>query len=124
MTLTIQSLRAVRPTLGWYARAFRREGDKAFGAGQSTGVSMLSLYDPDMEKEATPQMNKDHARSITAKIGVIAAYFHRARCGEPLPPVRRDLSEAAHFLYLMTGKEPSKEASADSRRTANPIPKP
>src|SRR5205823_5141669 len=49
--------------------------------------------------------------SITAKIGVIAAYFHRARCGEPLPTVRRDLSEAAHFLYLMTGKEPSKEAS-------------
>jgi len=76
-----------------------------------TGVSMLSLYDPDMEKEATPQMNKDRARSITAKIGVIAAYFHRARCGEPLPTVRRDLSEAAHFLYLMTGKEPSKEAS-------------
>ena len=76
-----------------------------------TGVSMLGLYDPEMEKEATPQMNKDRARSITAKIGVIAAYFHRARCGEPLPTVRRDLSEAAHFLYLMTGKEPSKEAS-------------
>jgi len=76
-----------------------------------TAVSMLGLYDPDMDKEATPEMNKNRARSITAKIGVIAAYFHRARCGETLPPVRRDLSEAAHFLYLMTGKEPSKEAS-------------
>src|SRR5205085_4605883 len=53
-----------------------------------TGVSMLGLYDPDMDKEVTPQINKNRARSITAKIGVIAAYFHRARCGEPLPPVR------------------------------------
>ena len=76
-----------------------------------TAVSMLGLFDPDMDKEATPEMNKNRARSITAKIGVIAAYFHRARCSETLPPVRPDLSEAAHFLYLMTGKEPSKEAS-------------
>src|SRR5438067_11818240 len=75
-----------------------------------TAVSMLGLYDLGMDKEATLEINKNRARSITAKIGVIAAYFHRARCSEELPPVRRDLSEAAHFLYLMTGKEPSKEA--------------
>jgi citrate synthase len=76
-----------------------------------TAVSMLGLYDPDMDKEATLEINRDRARSITAKIGVIAAYFHRARCRESLPPVRQDLSEAAHFLYLMTGKEAPKEAS-------------
>jgi citrate synthase len=28
-----------------------------------------------------------------------------------LPPVRKDLSEAAHFLYLMTGEEPTPEAT-------------
>ena len=76
-----------------------------------TAVSMLGLYDSEMDKEATLEINKNRARSITAKIGVIAAYFHRARSGEALPPVRQDLSEAAHFLYLMTGEEPSKEAS-------------
>src|SRR5438270_11723546 len=76
-----------------------------------TAVSMLGLFDSDMDKEATLEINKNRARSITAKIGVIAAYFHRARSGEALPPVRQDLSEAAHFLYLMTGEEPSKEAS-------------
>ncbi|HEY5036480.1 MAG TPA: citrate synthase [Chthoniobacterales bacterium] len=76
-----------------------------------TAVSMLGVYDPEMDKTATPEMNKQRARSITAKIGVIAAYFHRAREGKDLPPVREDLGEAAHFLYLMTGEEPSKEAA-------------
>jgi citrate synthase len=76
-----------------------------------TAVSMLGLYDPNIRKEATVEVGKNRARSITAKIGVIAAYFHRARNGQPLPPVREDLSEAAHFLYLMSGEEPTKEAA-------------
>jgi citrate synthase len=76
-----------------------------------TAVSMLGLYDPGIAKEATPEVNRQRARSITAKIGVIAAYFHRARQGKPLPPVRGDLSEAAHFLYLMCDETPSKEAT-------------
>lgn len=76
-----------------------------------TAVSMLGLYDPDIHREATPEINRQRARSITAKIGVIAAYFHRARNNKPLPPVREDLSESAHFLYLMSGEEPTKEAA-------------
>src|SRR4051812_48797844 len=75
-----------------------------------TAISMLGMYDPDALKNMSPETNKERARSITAKIGVIAAYFHRARCGKPLPPVREDLGEAAHFLYLMTGEAPSQEA--------------
>ncbi len=77
-----------------------------------TGVSMLGLYDPDAIKDLSPEANKKRARSITAKIGVIAAYFHRARQGKSLPPVRGDLGEAAHFLYLMLDEEPTKEAAA------------
>jgi len=76
-----------------------------------TAISMLGLYDPEMEKEATPEINRRRAVSITAKIGVIAAYFHRARNGKTLPPVRDDLTEAEHFLYLMCGEPQSKEAS-------------
>lgn len=76
-----------------------------------TAVSMLGVYDPEMDQEATPELNKKRARSITAKIGVIAAYFHRARNGKDLPPVRDDLGEAAHFLYLMSGDAPSQEAA-------------
>jgi citrate synthase len=76
-----------------------------------TAVSMLGLYDPDLGKEETPEVNLRRARSITAKIGVIAAYFHRARQDKPLPPVRGDLAEAAHFLYLMCGEAPTQEAA-------------
>src|SRR5436305_11331384 len=77
-----------------------------------TAISMLGLYDPDTEKEATREINERRARSITAKIGVIAAYFHRARQSKSLPPVRDDLTEAEHFLYLICGEPQAKEASA------------
>ena len=76
-----------------------------------TAISMLGLYDPDNGKEITPEINRRRATSITAKIGVIAAYFHRAREGKSLPPVRDDLTEAEHFLYLMCGEPQSKEAT-------------
>jgi 2-methylcitrate synthase len=76
-----------------------------------TAVSMLGLYDSGLSDEDSRQ-DADHRRaiSITAKIGVIAAYFHRARQGLKLPNVRDDLGEAAHFLYLLNGTEPSPEA--------------
>jgi citrate synthase len=76
-----------------------------------TAISMLGLYDPHQEIVATREVNEARARSITAKIGVIAAYFHRARQGKDLPPVRFDLTEAEHFLYLICGEAQPKEAS-------------
>ena len=76
-----------------------------------TAVSMLGLYDNELnEEDARDGANHRRAISITAKVGVIAAYFHRARQGLSLPPVRTDLGEAAHFLYLLNGEEPSAEA--------------
>ncbi|HEY5953829.1 MAG TPA: citrate/2-methylcitrate synthase, partial [Terrimicrobiaceae bacterium] len=76
-----------------------------------TAVSMLGLYDSGLSDEGSRE-SADHRRavSITAKIGVIAAYFHRARQGLNLPSVRTDLGEAGHFLYLLNGSEPSPEA--------------
>ena len=76
-----------------------------------TGVSMLGLYDKVPTGEIDPAKNRHRAVSITAKIGVIAAYYHRARLGKDLPPVRKDLREAAHFLYLLNGVEPTPEAA-------------
>ena len=76
-----------------------------------TAVSMLGLYDSGLSDEDSRQgADQRRAISITAKIGVIAAYFHRARQGLELPKVRDDLGEAAHFLYLLNGTEPSPEA--------------
>ncbi len=77
-----------------------------------TGVSMLGLYDNALNEEhARDDADRRRAISITAKIGVMAAYFHRVRRGLDLPPVRKDLGEAAHFLYLLNGEEPSQEAA-------------
>jgi citrate synthase len=75
-----------------------------------TAVSMLGLYDSGLSDEASREdADRRRAVSITAKIGVIAAYFHRARQKLELLPVRTDLDEAAHFLYLLNGTEPSPE---------------
>lgn len=76
-----------------------------------TAVSMLGCY-PTTRHDL--DMPESHAVAIklVAQIGIVAAYFHRARTGQPLPPIRKDLSEAAHFLWLLTGEEPGAEAIA------------
>jgi len=75
-----------------------------------TGVSMLGCFPTVRHDLHMPEQNAI-AIKLVAQIGMIAAYFHRARQGQSLPPVRKDLSEAAHFLYLMTGEEPTPEAT-------------
>ena len=74
-----------------------------------TAVSMLGLHDPLRTADQSLEAVRRRAISITAKVGVIIAYFHRTRNGLDLPAVRKDLSEAGHFLYLLDGKEPSKK---------------
>ena len=77
-----------------------------------TCISMLGLYDYGATGPEHVELNRQRQISLTAKIGVIAAYFHRARRGQSLPPVRKDLGEAAHFLYLLNGQEAGPEAVA------------
>jgi len=74
-----------------------------------TAISMLGLHDPVPAGDQSLEATRRRAISITAKVGVIIAYFHRARSGLDLPPVRQDLSEAGHFLYLLDGKDPSEK---------------
>jgi citrate synthase len=76
-----------------------------------TGVSMLGIFDSRAAiGEPNHVVNAEIALSLVAKTPVIVAYYHRARQGLDLPPVRNDLSEAAHFLYLITGENPSEAA--------------
>ena len=77
-----------------------------------TGVSMLGLYDK-LSKIGEPDHDAlyESAISIMARIPVIVAYFHRARMGMDLPPIRTDLGGAAHFLYLINGEEPTEAAA-------------
>jgi citrate synthase len=74
-----------------------------------TAVSMLGCYNTNRH-DLDMSENLATAIKLCSQVSVIAAYFHRSRQGLDLPPVRKDLSEAAHFLYLMTGEEPTKEA--------------
>ena len=72
-----------------------------------TAVSMLGLHDPSLLLDDTFGANQRRAAAILAKVSVIVAYFHRARNSLDLPKIRKDLGEAAHFLYLLDGSEPS-----------------
>jgi citrate synthase len=77
-----------------------------------TAISMLGLYDKRAKIGEPDQVsNRKVALAVVAQTPVIVAYYHRARQGLDLPPVRTDLSEAGHFLYLMTGEEPSAAAT-------------
>ncbi len=75
-----------------------------------TAVSMLGCY-PTVRHDLDMPENQAIAIKLVAQIGIIAAWFHRARQGEALTPIRKDLSEAGHFLWLMSGEEPSADAT-------------
>jgi citrate synthase len=72
-----------------------------------TAVSMLGLHDPSLLLDDSLAANQRRAVAILAKVSVIVAYFHRARNGLDLPKIKKDLGEAAHFLYLLDGSQPS-----------------
>jgi citrate synthase len=74
-------------------------------AALRTAVSMLGLFDDEadvMDKES----NFRKAIRLQAKLPTLVAAFSRIRKGqEPVSP-REDLSIAANFLYMLSGKEP------------------
>ncbi len=74
-------------------------------AALRTAISFLGLYDEEAEA-MNLEANYRKAIRLQAKISTIVAAFSRIRKGlEPVPP-RKDLSFAANFLYMLTGKEP------------------
>ncbi len=75
-----------------------------------TGVSMLGLLDL-RGKDGDRALNEERALAICAQIPLIIAAFHRHRQGLALPEIRKDLSEAGSFLWLITGEEPGAEAT-------------
>lgn len=71
-----------------------------------TAVSMLGMYD---DRTKDPAQMKEIGLSLIAKIPVMVAYYYRVCQGLDLPPVREDLDEASHFLWLLKGVEPDPE---------------
>lgn len=75
-----------------------------------TGVSLLGVLDRRGDDQ-NRQLNEERALAICAQIPLIIAAYHNHRRGVPMPEIRRDLSEAGSFLWLISGKEPGAEAT-------------
>jgi citrate synthase len=75
-----------------------------------TGVSLLGVLDRRGDDQ-NRQLNEERALAICAQIPLIIAAYHNHRRGVPMPEIRKDLSEAGSFLWLISGKEPGAEAT-------------
>ena len=73
-----------------------------------TAVSVLSHFDAECEDESAAAMRRMTTRMLGSIPLAVASQFH-ASSKTALPPVRSDLGHAAHFLYLIHGKEASPE---------------
>ncbi|WP_374721303.1 citrate synthase [Peribacillus tepidiphilus] len=71
-----------------------------------SALSLLGLYDEEAD-QMDEESNYRKAIRLQAKIPTIVTAFARIRKGlEPVSP-RKDLSFAANFLYMLSGKDPS-----------------
>ncbi|PLT32309.1 citrate synthase [Bacillus sp. V5-8f] len=75
-------------------------------AALRTAISLLGLYDDEAD-DMSDDANYRKAIRLQAQIPTIVTAFARVRKGlEPVAP-RTDLSFAANFLYMLSGKEPT-----------------
>ena len=79
-------------------------------AALRTAVSLLSLSDAEAD-DNSDEANRRKAMRLIARIATIVAAFDRLRDGkEPVEP-DPELSHAANFLYMLTGREPDARAA-------------
>ncbi|MBG1231215.1 citrate/2-methylcitrate synthase [Aestuariivirga litoralis] len=76
-----------------------------------TAVSALAAFDPQRDDFSVVAMRAKGTR-LTAQIPVIIAAHHAARSAKSLPKPDHALSQAANFLWMITGHKPSAETAA------------
>lgn len=81
------------------------EGGHPMDALQATVAAMGMFYPP--RDVTSAKLNWQAAIHLLAKMPTIVAAFHRLRTGLEAIPPRDDLSHAANFYWMLTGKEPS-----------------
>ena len=69
-----------------------------------TAVSVLAHYDPETE-DGSHEANLRKAERLVAQIPVAVAAHYRLSRGLEAVPARRDLGNAANFLYMLRGEE-------------------
>src|SRR5687768_16473974 len=76
-----------------------------------TAVSLAAACDPDT-RGGDEAANVRKAQRLVSLVPATVAAWQRIRTGrEPVAAARRDLSHAAHFLYLPEGREPTPEVA-------------
>lgn len=75
-----------------------------------TVVSILGLHDPDGVSNSVSANVRKSIRLTAQMPTITAAWSNISQGRKPIPP-RNDLSHAANFLYMLTGKEPTQEAA-------------
>src|SRR5438874_4680943 len=103
----LAELEASRPIPGDLGKAFSlmpKQTDPMRVLQASTAI--LGMHDPDAT-DNTHAANLRKAVRLTSQFATAICAHHRVRSGqEPVPPTK-DLSLAANFLYMLTGKKPS-----------------
>jgi citrate synthase len=69
-------------------------------------VAILGMHDPDAT-DNTHAANLRKAVRLTSQFPTAICAHHRVRSGQAPVPPDKDLSLAANFLYMLTGKKPS-----------------
>ena len=75
-----------------------------------TTVSAVAAFDPDTTDD-TPEANIRKSERLIAQFPTIVCAHERIRRGEEPVEPRDDLGHAANFLYMLTGRDPDREAS-------------
>jgi len=103
----LAEMAAARPIPAELVKAFAlmpRETDP--NRALQAAVAILGMHDPDAADNSRAA-NLRKALRLTSQFATAICAHHRVRSGqEPVPP-SKDLSHAANFLYMLTGKKPS-----------------
>ena len=75
-----------------------------------TCVSALGTFDADPDDDSAEAIIEKGIR-LTSQVPMIVAAHHRIRNGQDPVDPSFELTHAAHFLYLLTGREPSDAAA-------------
>ncbi|ERH10280.1 MAG: citrate synthase [halophilic archaeon J07HX64] len=87
------------------------DADERPMAALRTGVSMLSMTDPDADARPRDEAAaRRKGRRILAQIPTLLAAYDRLRRGEEPVEPDESLSYAGNFLYMLTGDEPGEVA--------------
>ncbi|MCY9697313.1 citrate synthase [Paenibacillus alginolyticus] len=76
-----------------------------------TGISAIASYDVDLE-DRSREANTRKAIRLLAKVPEIVANGYRAQTKQPFIDPNKELSYTANFLYMITGRVPTKMEEA------------